>query len=254
MLVLLPALCLRMKIDIQTDDELNKLLDALAGEIVDAQIYHRLFCDLTDSIAEYSREFLQSNTFWSLTLDSLKEARLIRLCRVFDQNSTGLNLVNLLETIKANSHFFQEEHFRDHLRNNAFIDSLAETDRVPAPDQLDADIEYASSKNPLVKKLMVWRNKIIAHRDVKISLGKTQILESNPPSQFEIENLLNQSLLIFNRYSSLYKASTHGGVSSSGSINATKRRTYTGPRGRISSNFSSVEIPRTDAPHGSVLA
>jgi hypothetical protein len=197
-----------MKIDIQTGAELSKLLDTLAHEIVDAHIYHKLFSDLTDSITEYSREFQQSNTFWGLTIDSLKEARLIRLCRVFDQNSDGLNLVNLLETIKANLHLFQEEHFRDRLRNNAFIDSLAETNRVPSPDQLDGDIDYASSRNPLVKKLMIWRNKIVAHRDAKVSLGKIRTLESNPISNLEIEELLSQSLIIFNRYSSLYTAST----------------------------------------------
>ena len=86
-----------MKIKIQTSDELNSLLDVLAREIVDAQIYHRLFCDLIDSISDHEREFQQSNTFWSLTIDSLKEARLTQLCRVFDQECSSLNLVNLLD-------------------------------------------------------------------------------------------------------------------------------------------------------------
>ena len=41
-----------MKIKIQTSEELDRLLDALAQEIVDAQIYHRLFCALVDAIVE----------------------------------------------------------------------------------------------------------------------------------------------------------------------------------------------------------
>ena len=197
-----------MKIKIQTGDELNSLLDSLAREIVDAQIYHRLFCDLIGSISEHQREFQQSNTFWSLTLDSLKDARLTRLCRVFDQESSSLNLVNLLETIKANLHLFEAHHFRERLRDNAFVDSLAELDRVPPERQLDEDIGYASCANPLVKKLMIWRNNIVAHRGAKVSLGKKQVLEDNPLAQPEIEELLNQSFTIFNRYSSLYRAST----------------------------------------------
>ena len=197
-----------MKINIQSDDELNRLLDVLAQEIVDAQIYHRLFCDLIDSIDAYEREFQQSNTFWSLTIDSLKEARLTRLCRVFDQESNSLNLVNLLETIKANLHMFEEHHFRERLRENAFVESLAKSDRVPPEGQLDEDIAYASCTNPLVKKLMIWRNNIVAHRGAKTALGKKQILEDNPLTQKEIEELLNQSFTIFNRYSSLFRAST----------------------------------------------
>lgn len=197
-----------MKIDIQTDDELTKLLNVLAIEIVDAQIYHKLCCDLEVSIAEYEREIHHSNTFWSLTLESLHEASLIRLCRVLDQNAAGLNLVNFLETIKANLHFFQPEHFRDRLLNNALVNSLALIDRIPPAGQLDQDIEFASSRNPLVKKLMIWRNKIVAHRDARVSLGKTQILEDNPLSQTEIEALLEKSFEMFNKYSCLYRENT----------------------------------------------
>ena len=197
-----------MKIKIQNGDELSRLLDALAREIVDAHVYHRLFCDLVDTIPEHEREFRQSNTFWSLTLDSLKEARLTRLCRVFDQESSSLNLVNLLETIQANLNLFEEEHFRSRLQNNAFVDSLAKSHRVPQEDQLAADIEYASCRTPVVKKLMVWRNNIVAHRGAKLSLGRKQVLEQNALSQQDIEDLLSQSLSIFNRYSSLYRAST----------------------------------------------
>lgn len=197
-----------MEIKIKSADELNKLLDALALEIVDANIYHRLYSDLVNSRTDYAREFSQSNTFWSLTFDALHDARMIRLCRVFDQESNSLNLFNLLETIKANSHFFDKEHFRQRLKDNAFVDSLAEVDRVPNEAQLDNDIRFASGQNPLVKKLMIWRNNIIAHRGAKVSLGKDEILADNPLSQQEIETLLDECFTIFNRYSSLYRAST----------------------------------------------
>ena len=105
-----------MEIKIKSSDELNKLLDSLGLEIVDANIYHRLYLDLIDSRKEYAQEFRQSNTFWSFTLDALHDARMIRLCRIFDKESNSLNLFNFLETIKINLHFFQEEHFRERLK------------------------------------------------------------------------------------------------------------------------------------------
>lgn len=197
-----------MKINIRSGEELNNLLDGLAREIVNANIYHRLFCSLVDSIDTYKREIRQSNTFWGLTLEALKEARLINLCRVYDQESNSLNLVNLLHTIKANFHLFEDHHFRDRLQGNAFIDSLAQDNRLPSADQLDEDISFSSCQNVLVKKLIVWRNNIAAHKGAKVSLGKKQILIDNPLSQSEMEQLLDRSLEIFNRYSSLYRAST----------------------------------------------
>lgn len=197
-----------MEIKIKTSDELNKLLDVLALEIVDANIYYRLYSDILDSIEKYWKEFSQSNTFWSFTLDSLRDAYMIRLCRIFDRESRSLNLFNLLETIKANIHLFEEEHFRERLKDNAFVESLAEVDRLPNQAQLERDLHFASDRNPLVKKLMIWRNNIIAHRGAKVSLGKDEMLANNLLNQKEIETLLDGCFEIFNQYSDLYRAST----------------------------------------------
>jgi hypothetical protein len=198
-----------MEIKIKNSEELNKLLDALAKEIVDASICHRLYCDLLASIKENSKAFKQSNTFWYFTFLSLNDARVIRLCRVFDQELKSLNLYNLLVTIKINLHYFKEKHFRERLKDNAFVELLARCDRLPDEAQLDKDILFASSQNSLVKKLMIWRNNIIAHLGVKVSLGKKEILSDNPLDKEIIETLLDEGLTIFNRYSNLYRASTY---------------------------------------------
>lgn len=197
-----------MKIKIKTADELNKLLDALAREIVDANIYHQLHKDLFDSRSDHSREFAQSNTFWSFTFTALNDARTVRLCRIFDQESKSLNLFNLLEIIKANMHFFEKKHFKERLKDNAFVDSLSEVDRIPDKSQLEKDICFASKQNPIVKKLMVWRNNIVAHKGAKVSLGNSEILADNSISYAELEALLDGCFEIFNRYLSLYRAST----------------------------------------------
>jgi hypothetical protein len=197
-----------MIIKIETEEELNKLLNVLSREIVEANTYHRLSCNLAVDDKDNDRVFNASNTFWSLTIFALYDAKMIRLCRVYDQNNASLNLVNLLDTIKSNLHFFKEQNFRGRLHENAFVDSLAQTDRVPSLEELEVDIKYASSKNPLVKKLVVWRGNMIAHLNTKISLGKIEVLEDNPLSQSDIEELLNKSLEIYNRYSKLYRASS----------------------------------------------
>jgi hypothetical protein len=168
-----------MKIEIQTGGELNILLDALAKEIVKANDYYRLFRNLVAAMPAHEREFLQSNTFWALTLEALRDKYMGCLCRVYDQNTKSLNLVNLLDTIKANHHFFSEAHFRQRLAENAFVDALATTDRLPPINELEKDIESVSDKNPRVDKLMIWRGNIVAHIGSKVSLGKNQILVKN---------------------------------------------------------------------------
>jgi len=197
-----------MKITITTADELNKLLDALAKDIVDANIYYKLFTGLVGSISEFSAEKNQSNTFWSLTLQAIKEAYMIRLCRIFEQNNSSLNLVNLLDTIQSNRHFFEEAHFRERLKGNAFIESLAENVTIPSIDELQSDIEFVSDRNPIVQKLTKWRMNVYAHTGAKIALGKLDSLKVNSITEDEIEQLINQCFIISNKYMSLYKATT----------------------------------------------
>lgn len=73
-----------MKLSIKNQEELNELVDALALEIVDANIIHRLLKDLSKAIGENQRAYAQSKTYWYLTTEALKDSVLIHLCRFYD--------------------------------------------------------------------------------------------------------------------------------------------------------------------------
>jgi hypothetical protein len=103
-------------------------------------------------------------------------------------------------------HFFEKEQFKERLKDNASVDSLAEVDRIPDKTQIEKDIIFASVQNRPVKKLMIWRNNIIAHKGAKVLLGKKTILKNNPLTHEEIEALLDECFIILNRYSILYSA------------------------------------------------
>lgn len=193
-----------MQIKIQTGSELNLLLEALLDEIVQANSYYRLVSGLESSVPDYEWEFQQAGIFWHLTQKALKDACLISLCRIYDQNSETLNLFNLLHTIKGNLYLFSEPHFRERFKNNAFVDSLAQDKRTPEIDELESDMESVSCLNQTVKKLMIWRGNIIAHSNANVALGKNKVLEDKPLVELEIKQLLDHSLKIFNKYSSLY--------------------------------------------------
>jgi hypothetical protein len=197
-----------MKIPITDSDGMNRLLDTLADEIVNAHVYHRLFRNLVDSIPQYEDDLNQSPVFWNYTLSSLRDSRLVRVCRIYDQQSNSLNLFNLLQTIEANLHLFSEAEFRKRRSDSPHVDSLAAYPRQPDEKELKADLDYSSDRNPVVKKLLVWRNNIVAHRGAKVSLGRKDILDNNPISKAELEDLLDRALKIFNHYSHLFRAST----------------------------------------------
>src|SRR3989339_656581 len=143
-----------MEIKINSSSDLNALLDALADEIITAHVTHRLYCDLVDAIPKYQDEMNHSPAFWRLTLDSLRDARILRLCRIFDQGASSLNLGNLLETIRANASLFEKEEFKIRLKDNPHVESLADHPRAPNLTELEEDLAFARLGNVAVKKLI----------------------------------------------------------------------------------------------------
>src|SRR6266545_923009 len=198
-----------MKLQVQDASEFHRLLGALVDELVDAQINLRLHQDLTASVRDYAREFGQSNTFWSLTFQAHLDAAVFRLCKAYDQNNTSLNLKNLLDTVSANLHLFDEAEFRERLKGNPFVDSLAATSRRPDTAQLQTDLEFVSNANPLVKKLTIWRNNFYAHRSPTYALDPGSLAKRFPLSVSDVDVLSQEGVRIVNRYSVLFIATTH---------------------------------------------
>ena len=199
-----------MCLNVRNASEFHKLLFALAGELVDAKIHFRLFQDLSACRSEYFTEFAQSNTFWSFTFQAHLDAALMRLCKAFDIHRSSLNLRTLILTIQENLDLFEDEGFRERLKGNPFVDSLAGTYRVPSVGMIHKDLEFLDiKKNPLLKKLVIWRDKHFAHRDPSPVLNPEELAGRFPLLYTEIDELLKQGLRIVNEYSSLFVATTH---------------------------------------------
>lgn len=196
-----------MIIKIKNDTELGRLINSLADELVTAAIHFKLFKDLQKN--EYSREYSQSPAFWQYTFKAHLDSVLFCLCRVYDKHSKALSLYNLLDTIKANVHFFNKEHFINRKKDNQFVDSLAREDRIPKKEQLEEDMRYINSKNPLVEKLIRWRNELIAHKNAAHVIKEIKLEKTHPFLFVEIEELLSHGMEIINRYNYLFEATTH---------------------------------------------
>ena len=195
-------------IKIKTEAQFATLLTSLAEDVVTASIHWKLCKDLWASVNEFVRELNQSPAFWSLTMNAHREVALFRLGRLFDQQKGALSLTTLVDTIAANLALFDLDRLKERLKDNPFVQSLAEGARRPNTDTLAQDAQCVSESDPLVARLTAIRNRVLAHRDPRVVLGTV----TDPAGALEasdIDALLQRAATVVNRYSSLFRTGTH---------------------------------------------
>jgi AbiU2 len=198
-----------MHIKISSAEEFESLLNALCDETVNACIHYRLYTDLEAARPEYATAFQQSWTFWSLTLQSHWDTTLFRLCKIYDQHSTSLNLKNLLDTVEENVGIFDVDNFRERLKGNAFVDSLASGAKRPDIPILKKDRDTVCDTEPRVKALVFWRNNFFAHRSARLVAGKKNLADHYTFEASDVDALLKNAMRILNSYSVLFRASSY---------------------------------------------
>lgn len=181
-------------------------LTKLANELAHANVFYKLFLDLKSSFGEFQSEIRESNTFWALAYDSLKESALIRLCRVYDQGPKTNSLPTVLKAINANPHFFDLESYAERLKDNEHIDPI-ERHKMPDQAQLLLDIEFAGEQNPAVKKLLKWRNNLFAHRSFTLVIKDISLAEDSLPTPGDLSALLDMTII--NRYTGLFRSTSY---------------------------------------------
>ncbi len=193
-------------IPVRDSGEFASLLKTLVDDIRTSRDYYQLYRNLHEALKEYDTEFHQSPAFWSLTFQALGEAAVLRLCRVYDQQDSANHLHGLLLTIRANPKLFEEAQFRERLKNNPAVDSLAKYGTTPQAENLEADLKLTSLDDPDVLLLYQWRGTVIAHRNAKMAKGTATWAKENPLPWAVIEKLIERAFDIFNRYSTLFNA------------------------------------------------
>lgn len=192
-----------------TSEELGKLLDGIANNLVYASIHNRLHTNLCEASEEYNynNEMNNSPVFWQLTINAHATTTILMLCRVYDNHKDSLNLKKLLNIISANSKLFEKDNFCERIKDRLFVDELSQTPRVPDDEKLKQDINYVSKEtNPLVKKLIDFRDKQVAHTDKSYILNDS--LNINTIFWAEVEELISRGIKIFNTYEGLFRASS----------------------------------------------
>lgn len=189
-----------------TSDQLHAGIRALAKDVVDAVIHWKLSRGILEAAETWPLVIQQSNTFWSLTITAHINVSILAMCRVFDQEKSALHLLGLLQLIERNLPLFDKAQFRERLRDNPFVASLALSARHPDATQLARDIALCSKQDPLVKRLVTHRHNAVAHLSQKRHLNSTPPRSDEEITNADFESLLSRGVEIVNRYSSLFGA------------------------------------------------
>ena len=199
-----------MAIQVRDSTEFQRLLHAIALELVDANIAFRMHGDLIAAYESGSGEAMrQAWTFWSLTIQGHLDSAVFRLCRIYDQDDKNLGLRGILHTIKSNQHLFSKEQFAARIQGRQHADSLI-ADFAPLDVQeIDADMAYATrASNPVVDRLIAVRHNYYSHRNASDVVADRAVSEAYPHMRHEVGDLLQGGIAIVNRYGMLFDANT----------------------------------------------
>lgn len=194
-------------LDIADDSDLKKLLRRLIDDIVDAGGFVRLHKHFEGAFREYEKEVHQTPGFWSFTEKAVREASLIRLARIYDQDHRALSLLTLLHTIGHHAEFFEDKAVLRRV-SQAYAEEFQPGSHLIDERQLEKDIEAVSAADPLVAKVIRWRHNFGAHLSVKPIL-RAQKHTWSPLTRDDVFELVDRAFTIFNRYLSSFEGASY---------------------------------------------
>jgi hypothetical protein len=199
-----------LAIQVRDSADFQRILRALALELVDANISFKLHTNL---IAAYEAEdgaaMREAWTFWSLTIQAHLDSAVFRLCRIYDPKNTHLGLRGFMHTIQSNQHLFSRKQFAARMAGRACADSLIEGFAPLDQGQIEVDMAYVTrTSNPMVDRLIAVRHNYYSHRNAEDVVADHAVAEKYPHMRDEVGELLKVGLAIVNLYSNLFEANT----------------------------------------------
>ena len=185
-----PHWTLTMPVSITDPSEFERLTQSIASDMQSLSLHWTLYNKLQDALDTYEPEFNESQTFWYLTFEAHRDVSLFRLCRLYDQHCSALNLKNWLVALRDNPQFFTV------------------SKPTPDPSTLKQDILSVMDNDPAVIKVVKLRNNALAHRAVTPIVSPRAAVHCSLPYR-DIDVLIDRARDIVNRYTLLLNRETY---------------------------------------------
>ncbi len=185
-------------------------MDVLERRLEDAMIHFELFMGIRKNSLKCQHDISSTPVFWQYTMKAHSDTALLHLCRIYDVNSSSIQMSRFLENVQSHQNLFSEPAFRERHKKNINIEILVKHQRYIDCKQLQKDIQFCGEENPNIQTLRLWRNNVIAHSNYRESISSAKPFHQKYPLSFKaFETLIEEGCNIINRYSSLLNAATY---------------------------------------------
>lgn len=181
-------------------------MDRLRDELNTAYTHYEIAKLLREFRQTRSSEFNEATTFFQVTQNANLFAAVMAICRFVDVRNDTMKLDKFFRLVRENLHLLTTSAYRTRLAKKGMDKEDLEywTQRhVEITDKM-VDTDEAKVKNMPTKNLVVWRNKKLAHLDEERALKEIDLMQENPVTVKEIDDILVTLDEILNRYGIAY--------------------------------------------------
>jgi AbiU2 len=191
-------------LNLATYEQFAEFIRILWDELYWADVYYGIFKEGSKLTKRYETSFCRAPFFWAYTLRAHCQTALVYVHRLYDQNADSFNLHRFLLTTRNHPEIFEttavlKRRVKDP-NSDALIKNIGPLDHA----QLERDIEFCSDKNPKVKILKTWRDRITFHKDERELFRPTPFEKDYPLLFGDIDLLIGRGFEILNRYSEYF--------------------------------------------------
>lgn len=166
--------------------------------------------EIAKSIREFRHtrltDFNEAVTFFQVTQNANLFATIISIFRFIDTRTDTMQLHSFFELVRNNMDLFSTSAYmkrlEHHGRDEEDINHWTQLHVEITKEIVDADEERV--RNLPVTNLIKWRHKKLAHLDKEWALNEVDVMQENPITVTEIDNILTTLDEILNRYSIAY--------------------------------------------------
>jgi len=178
----------------------------LRGELNTAYTHYEIAKLLREFHRTRHSEFSEAITFFQVTQNANLFAAAIAICRFIDERTDTMRLHGFFELVRNNLDLFTTSAYKKRLAHKGLdeedIKHFAELHVGITEGMVNADEDKV--KNMPVKNLILWRHKKLAHLDKERALKEIDLMQENPVTVKEIDDIFTILDEILNRYSIAY--------------------------------------------------
>lgn len=181
-------------------------MDRLRDELNIAYTHYEISKSLRGFRQTRLSEFSEAITFFQITQNANLFAAVMAICRFIDERTDTMQLHSFFELVRNNLDLFTTSVYKMRLARKEMDEEAIEhwVQLHVEVTKETVNMDEANVKSLPVKNLILWRHKKLAHLDKERALKEIDLMQENPVTVKEIDDVFMLLDEILNRYSIAY--------------------------------------------------